>query len=165
MMEEAKALIERLVLWNREKIALLQKILEFTRQQQVAISSNSLNSLLDNIRSKQEIIDEIDSIDRSFYEDFIQLKQLLNVSSIDEINTADYPELFSLRETVNQMMQTLEAIDVLDKSNLTEVQTEIDRVKERMRTVQSQKKVSQGYSVKTGGYGKESQGFYIDGKK
>lgn len=164
-MEQANLLIEQLVAWNKKKISLLEQIAEYSRQQQVAISSNSLNSLLDNIKNKQEAMDEVDGVDRGFYEDFVALKALLAVSSIDQIDASEYPEILSLKSTVHEIMLLLESIEILDRENLDEVKTEIDKVKERMREVQSQKKLSQGYRSAGGSYGNDVQGFYIDGKK
>lgn len=165
MMEQAKALIGRMISGNTEKIALLQKILECSKQQKVALSSNSLNSLLDNIRNKQNVMDEVDIVDQRFHEDFIALKRLLAISSIDQIDASDYPEIFTLKSTVHEIMLLLESIEVLDKENLDEVKTEIDKVKERMREVQSQKRLSHGYRSAAANYGNDMQGFYIDGKK
>ncbi|MDO4720809.1 MAG: flagellar protein FlgN [Peptostreptococcaceae bacterium] len=165
MIEQIRDLIESLIALNTQKIDLLEEILDHTKQQQVLISSNSLNSLMEIVKRKQEVMDRIDDIDRNFYLSFVQLKECLGVESIEEIDPLAHPEILRLKSTVNLVMRSLEAIEELDRRNLKEVQSEIDKVKESMRSVQEQKKISKGYGTGNSAYAADSQGFYIDGKK
>lgn len=165
MMERIQELIEKLVELNTQKKDLLEEVLEHTKQQQISISSNSLNSLMEIVKRKQEVMDRIDDIDRSFYLYFVQLKDCLGVKNIEEIDTLRYPRILSLKSTVNSVMISLEAIAELDQRNLKEVEAEIEKVKENMRNIQEQKKISKGYGTRISAYTADAQGFYIDGKK
>lgn len=164
-MEQAKETILDLIGLNKRKAELLDEIFEITRHQKVSISTNSLNSLLDNIKKKQEVMDSIDSIDRSFYSGFLELKELLGITNMEQINPSEYPDIAVLKLSVNKIMMTLEAIEKIDGDNVVEVKQEIEKVKDSMREVQSQKKVFKGYGTMTASYGTDSQGYYIDGKK
>lgn len=165
MLEQGRELIEQLVTLNKEKIDHLENLLDNTKGQKLAISSNSLNSLLDYTRQKQEIMDAIDEIDRSFYLIFIQLKQLTGVESVDQISVVEYPQISSLKETVHIIMDVLKKIEELDHENLKDVQEEIEKIKGHMREVKNQRKVSKGYGTFAGSQGTDLQGYYIDRRK
>ena len=60
----AKLKIEELVNLNNNKRNYLKKLYEITKLQTIDISSNSLNSLLDHIKQKQDIMNAIDDIDK-----------------------------------------------------------------------------------------------------
>lgn len=165
MVEQAKEQIVELVELNKKKLALLDRILELTRSQKLSITSNSLNALLDAIRQKQEVMDQIDTIDRSFYTGFMELKLILGIKDIDQIDVSVYPEVLALKNYVGMIMRTLEEIESLDQENMEGVQSEIEKVKGSMREVQSHRKLSKGYANAASTYGMDAQGFYIDGKK
>lgn len=165
MSEQGRELIEQLVTLNKEKIDHLENLLDNTKRQKLAISSNSLNSLLDYTRQKQEIMDAIDEIDRSFYLVFIQLKQLTGVESMDQISVVEYPQISSLKETVHIIMDVLKKIEELDHENLKDVQEEIEKIKGHIREVKNQRKVSKGYGTFAGSQGIDLQGYYIDRRK
>lgn len=164
-MDQAKEQIENLVVLNEKKITLLENLLDITKQQKILISSNSLNALLDNIHKKQEVMDEIDRIDRNFYVDFMKTKEILQISTIDQINAEEYPQVIRLKSTIEMILKILEEIEVLDRENVSDVKSEIEKVKGDMRQVQRHKKVFESYGNIVNTYGTSPQGFYIDGKK
>ena len=63
-------------------------------------------------------------------------------------------------------MDLLGEIDKQDKNNISNVKTEMDKLKEDMKDLQTQSKVIKNYGTSSvSSYGKDYQGFYIDGKK
>lgn len=164
-MEQVRDLIGKLIEYNSKKEELLERFLQISKEQKLSIESNSLNSLMDNIKKKQGVMEEIDTIDRHFYGTFVELKQLGQIESIEEIDTKNYPEVLRLKSTVSTIMSILEDIDKLDKENVSKVTNEIEKVKNSMKEVQGQRKISKGYSSIRATYGTDPQGFYIDSKK
>ena len=93
----AKLKIEELVNLNNNKRNYLKKLYEITKLQTIDISSNSLNSLLDHIKQKQDIMNEIDNIDKKFYTQFQDLKLHLEIKSLEDVDINEYPEIASLK--------------------------------------------------------------------
>lgn len=162
----AKLKIEELVNLNNNKRNYLMKLYEITKLQTIDISSNSLNSLLDHIKQKQDIMNAIDDIDKKFYAEFQGLKLHLGIKSLEEVDINEYPEIASLKFSVKEVMDLLGEIDKQDKNNISNVKTEMDKLKEDMKDLQTQSKVIKNYGTSSvTSYGKDYQGFYIDGKK
>lgn len=165
-MEDARELIRQLSGLTHKKYEFLHEIQETAKRQQLLTDSNSFNSLMDSIQKRQQLMEEIDFLDRQFYLIYVQLKEKIGVSALDQIEAFEYPEILELRELISSLMNLLGEIDELDHSNLTGLKREIETVKENMRKAQSQKRVSRGYGMRSpSGYGTDAQGFYIDGKK
>ena len=162
----AKLKIEELVNLNNNKRNYLKKLYEITKLQTIDISSNSLNSLLDHIKQKQYIMNAIDDIDKKFYAEFQGLKLHLGIKSLEDVDINEYPEIASLKFSVKEVMDLLGEIDKQDKNNISNVKTEMDKLKEDMKDLQTQSKVIKNYGTSSvSSYGKDYQGFYIDGKK
>ncbi len=166
-MDIIRAKIINLISLNHKKSTALIRLHEVTRLQTVDLSSSSLNSLLDHIREKQDIMNNIDQIDKIFYDGFVELKLLLRVKSVEDINIEDYPEVNELKNSVQDIISQLADIDKLDKQNLNEVNGEILKLKNDMKQVQTQSRVIKNYggASKEASYGNDYQGFYIDSKK
>ena len=162
-----RAKILDLISLNHKKSSALRRLHEVTKLQTVDISSSSLNSLLDHIKEKQDIMNSIDEIDKTFYDKFVELKLILGIKSIEEIDLAEFPEVSELKSSVQDIMLQLGDIDKLDKQNLNEVNVEIVKLKNEMKQVQTQSKVIKNYggASKVSSYSKDYQGFYIDSKK
>ena len=162
----AKLKIEELVNLNNNKRNYLKKLYEITKLQTIDISSNSLNSLLDHIIQKQDIMNAVDDIDKKFYAEFQGLKLHLGIKSLEDVDINEYPEIASLKFSVKEVMDLLGEIDKQDKNNISNVKTEMDKLKEDMKDLQTQSKVIKNYGTSSvSSYGKDYQGFYIDGKK
>ena len=86
IIDVAKSRIDELENLNDKKSDNLRKLYEVTKLQAVDISSNSLNSLLDHIKQKQDLMNEIDDIDKKFYNNFQELKLHLGVKSLEEVD-------------------------------------------------------------------------------
>lgn len=165
-MEESKKLIQFLVDTTKKKYSLLNKLLEITKLQGVDINSNSLNSLLDHIKQKQDIMNEIDKMDEKFYNSFVELKRMLNIKSLEDINSTDYSEVYELKSMVASVMEKLSEIEQIDQNNIKGLNSEIETLKKEMKQFKVQNKVSKSYGgPNTNPYGSSNQGFYIDGKK
>ena len=162
----AKLKIEELVNLNNNKRNYLKKLYEITKLQTIDIASNSLNSLLDHIKQRQDIMNAIDDIDKKFYTQFQDLKLYLGIKSLEDVDINEYPEIASLKFSVKEVMDLLGEIDKQDKNNISNVKTEMDKLKEDMKDLQTQSKVIKNYGTSSvSSYGKDYQGFYIDGKK
>ena len=98
----AKLKIEELVNLNNNKRNYLKKLYEITKLQTIDISSNSLNSLLDHIKQKQDIMNAIDDIDKKFYTEFQDLKLHLGIKSLEDVDINEYPEIASLKFSVKE---------------------------------------------------------------
>lgn len=109
-MEDSRKLIENLVDISKSKYLLLNQLLEITKLQGVDINSNSLNSLLDHIKQKQDIMNEIDKLDRSFYSAFVDLKTSMGIKSLEDIDSLEFPEIRDLKSMVASIMSKLSEI-------------------------------------------------------
>ena len=108
----------------------------------------------------------IDDIDKKFYAEFQGLKLHLGIKSLEDVDINEYPEIASLKFSVKEVMDLLGEIDKQDKNNISNVKTEMDKLKEDMKDLQTQSKVIKNYGTSSvSSYGKDYQGFYIDGKK
>lgn len=162
MTESAAAIIDSLIQLNHKKLRLLSTLGELTRLQELDLSSNSLNSLLDHIHQKQDVIQNIDAVDREFYKAFVEIRANLGLTSLTDIDPSEFPQVIELKSTVSLIMQKLSEIESLDKNNMKAVGEEIEKVKGNMKTLSSQTKATKVYGA---GYKNDAPGFFIDSKK
>lgn len=160
--EIAAELIEGMIEENQKKLKLIEEVLELSKKQEVSLASGSYNSLLDQIRMKQELMDRIDGIDRDFYGCFVQLKAVLDVDSLELIDREAYPGILQLKTLVAAIMERLSMLQEMDTKNNAVVQEEIDRVKMEMKSLSNQVKANKVY---TANRSNDSSGFFVDSKK
>ena len=90
----------------------------------------------------------------------------MGVKSLEEVDVQEYPEISSLKLSVKEVMNLIGEIDKQDKNNISDVKLEMNKLKEDMKDIQIQSKVIKNYGISSvSSYGKDYQGFYIDGKK
>lgn len=162
MNETAAEMVERLLAESRLKLDLIEKVLDLSKKQEISLASGSYNSLLDQIRMKQELMDRIDGIDRDFYSSFMQLKSVLGIDSLEAVNTEIYPEILQLKSVVALIMERLSELQEMDTKNNGTVQEEIERVKTEMRSLNNQVRANKVYGTNRSS---DSSGFFVDSKK
>lgn len=162
MNEIARQMIDDIVEMQRKKLAWIQELLDLSKKQELSLNSGSYHSLLDQIKHKQEVIEKIDHIDRVFYTDFLKLKRMLNVESMEDIDVEKFPNILLLKRLVQEIMDELCRLQELDFQNKDEVQKEIEKVKSEMKSLNHQVRANKSYA---NGYKTETPGFFVDGKK
>ena len=160
---EVKKTILKLIEISREKKEFLLKIKKITENQRGAIEKGKLNLLMDYIQEKSEIMEKINTLDLEFLAKFSKVKEILNVSTIDEVDANLYPELHELKSNTTLIMSLLEDIKTLDDKNNMSFRHDFDDLKASMKTFNHNVKANKGY--KDLSYSKHSQGVFIDNKK
>jgi len=130
----------------RRKLSLLYEMHGLSEQAYGYVSEESLEPLGNIIEAKQELIREIDQLDRSFLFEFERLKSDLGLSSMEDLKKPQNPHLRDLQDNSAEIMGLLNKIDALDvKLNQGIVKLREDIAADLSR-IRRQKQVSGMYS-------------------
>lgn len=139
-------LIEELVNIGREKLSLLNTMLELTEEQNKLIKKEDMEKVDLNINKKDSLIKKIESLDIQFLSKFTQLKKDNNIKDINELDIKDYPELKNLKEVVQEISSTLMAISLLDKENNVKMRKNLESIKSNLKNIKKGQKVYKSYN-------------------
>lgn len=161
-------LINILIQTSEIKYHIMSEIYEITKIQGINIENANTDSLLENIEKKQQKIDEINKLDQKFYSGYINIKEHLKITSLENIDTQKYPNIKDLKQNISNILNLTKDIDALDKGNNQNVKKEFDKVKEElnnvkkdMKSLSNNMKAHKGYNTKYN----HAQGVFIDNKK
>lgn len=160
-MSQVDSVIKKLVNNSEKKIEILLKIQKSTNKQNIAIEAHNINALMDEIQLKSELIDKVNILDISFISDYKILKDMLGIESIESIDTTKYSELSALKANIFKIMNILKETKEIDDKNNKIVNIEYNELKEKMKDVNRNIKVSKGYNTTYN----HVQGVFIDNKK
>lgn len=160
-MAEAQAIIKNLVINSARKVEYLVEMKRSTEKQKLAISTHNIQSLMDEIQIKSDIINNINTLDIEFVSDYKILKEILGVESIESVDLSIHPELSELKANVLKVMELLKEIKKIDDKNTKEVNHEYEDLKSKMKDVKQNIRVSKGYNTAYN----HAQGVFIDNKK
>lgn len=139
--------IDELISLSREKNQLINEMYNFTKGQKEEIKKedmDNLNKILDN---KDNLIKEINKLDRTFLTIFSQIKKDENIENIDELDVQLYPNLKELKDIVTEISSTLVAISLLDEENNNNIKKKIEETKMELRKVKDGQRAYKGYNV------------------
>ena len=105
---------------------------------------DNLNSILDK---KDNIIKEINELDRTFLTIFSQIKKDEGIDDIDELDVQKYPNLKDLKDVVTEISSTLVAISLLDEENNKNIKKKIEEIKMELKKVKDGHRAYKGYNV------------------
>ncbi|HWR61110.1 MAG TPA: hypothetical protein VN580_05825, partial [Clostridia bacterium] len=116
-MDNANNIIAELLSLIDQKSRLFGTIMEMTVEQKRDIEESSADNIEMYVKKKQEVIDSIDNIDRSFSEKFDLLKKALDIDSLEKADFAKYPALKELKLKVEEIMALARDIIVIEEAN------------------------------------------------
>lgn len=160
-----ESIIGRLIELLDKKAVLMERLYWMTLEQKSFLKTESIDSFMNEMKKRQLAMDEIDQIDSEFYRLYIEVKEMMGIASLEYADTKKYPQLASLHQKVQAVMEITQKIQELDEQNKGEVSEKFEQVKEDMKKLQAQKsaasKISKGYASKYN----HAQGVFIDNKK
>lgn len=151
---------ELLGLIDRKK-QLFDNIIEITLQQKRDIEENAAGSIEELVNKKQAVINNVNEIDKTFFELAELLKKQLKVDSLEKADLAKYPALKALKPKVEEIMtlaKEIMEIEVFNKEKLTAI---MDDMKKEMRQMSVGRKSIKAYENPV----INNDGIYVDKKK
>ena len=100
-----------------KKRALMNELLELTRDQSGLIQSDTLDALRRLIEEKQSRIDNIDRLDEEFGVYMERLKMTAGVKSLDELDVKAFPAAAALKIVTGEILGLIKEISGLEKQN------------------------------------------------
>jgi hypothetical protein len=152
---------EKMVKIIAKKKELLKEMLVLTDGQTAAIKSEALDALNKLIEEKQLRIDIIDKLDSEFTTYFEGLKSAAKVKSLDEINSAAYPEAKQLKEETYEVMSLVKRISEIEELNSKASKELLDKLGSEIKRVNQGKRINQAYNPNS----PDVPSFFIDNKK
>jgi hypothetical protein len=113
--DRINGLIQSINLTMRRKLSLLYEIFNHSNLAFGYVSEDSVEQLANVFSEKQEMIYEIDYLDRKFLNEFEGLKAAVGISSMEELRVGDNGRLADLRLNTSEIMDILKKIDALDQ--------------------------------------------------
>lgn len=158
---KCKEAISQLIKLSEDKFNVLVEFYKLTEIQKKEIENKEDQYLLYTIEKKQENINYINQLDEQFCNTFSNLKNELNINSIEEIDSNEYADIKELKAIVDKILMLTHKIQEIDKSNVEEVKKEMQMVKEEMKNIKNSARANMCYNNMY----KHSQGVFIDNKK
>ncbi len=158
---EAKEYVQRLKEISLKKLTLVDEILLFVRSQNEVIKGQRLEEMDSLLKEKQKRMDAVDKLDEQFTVYSSRLKDILSISSFEDLPKFGLPGTQELKTIVESIHQKLQAIKEIDDGNITLVKAEMKDLKEKMNNNSAHKRVQGAY------YPTQSSGtsHYFDTKK
>ena len=162
---DSRQAIASLVELLAQKRALMRSVYDITKEQNGQMKRENIDVFLANLKKRQLLMDEIDVIDAQFYRHFVQMKKLMGVDSLDDVDTVKHPELKNLKDGVREILELVREIKSIDEQSSSMANESMARLKEDMKALQQRKqtgnKISSGYASTY----RHAQGVFIDNKK
>ena len=130
----------------RRKITLLNDMRDLSEQAGNYIDEESVGLLQNLLDAKQELIREVDRLDRMFLTQFNDVKTMLGVSSLEELSLTYSPELGDLRDNTSAICDLLNKIYEFDKKFNGDIRKLRDSVAADLTRIRRQKQISRLYT-------------------
>ncbi|MCL2164269.1 MAG: hypothetical protein FWH55_07735 [Oscillospiraceae bacterium] len=130
----------------KKKLSLLYEIYTCTSQEYVYANEEGIEQLGNLIQEKQELILEIDYLDRRFLAEFEDVKKELGVSSLETLGEKGDESLAVLKLNTSEIMDILKKIDALDKKVHAKVAKLRSDLSQELTKIKKQRHVSEIYS-------------------
>jgi len=160
-MDNANNIIAELLSLIDQKSRLFDTIMEITLEQKRDIEESSADNIEMYVKKKQEVIDSIDGIDRTFSEKFDLLKKALNIDSLENADFAKYPALKELKLKVEGIMALAGNIVVIEEANKEKLNFIMNGLMKEMKQLKVGKRSIKAYESPA----INNDGIYIDRKK
>lgn len=126
-------MIEQLTEYNREKIIYMNEYLDANAMITEMGQTHNISAIKKLVAKKQGLITSIDIIDDKLIKGIEQLKEVLGIDDLSEINVQAYPQIVKLKIAAGDALKQMVAIRQSDE----EVKAVIDRVFKQMADDQS----------------------------
>ena len=162
---DSKQTIVKLVELLAQKRILMKNIYDITKEQKSQMKRKNIDVFLATLKKRQLLMDEIDVIDAEFYRYFVQMKKLMGVDSLDNVDTIKHPDLKNVKDGVREVLELVREIKSIDEQSSSMAGESMERLKSDMKALQQKKhmgnKISSGYASTY----RHAQGVFIDNKK
>ena len=128
------------------KLSLLYELYKHTNQEYIYANEEGIGLLGNILKEKQELMSEIDHLDRKFLVGFSDLKQELGVSSLDDLDGATGENFASLKLNAAEIMSVLEKIDAMDKEVQQKINKLRDDVTQDLARIKKQRQANKVYA-------------------
>jgi|BioPla2DNA2_1021312.scaffolds.fasta_scaffold79896_2 hypothetical protein len=158
---KAEEYIQRLTDISSKKVTLLDEILLFTKSQNEVIKGQRFDEMDQLLKERQKRMDAVDKLDEQFVVYSERLKEILSLSSLEELPKHDLPGTAELKRVVDSISQILRKTKEIDDENTA-------LVKDEMKVTQGQIKNANNHKLVTGAYypnQNSGQSYFFDKKK
>ncbi len=158
----AQKLISELINISKDKKKHLINILKLTKKQSEAIQNDKIEDVQNYIVDKQKEIDIIDKSDNDFVNNYNKLKNVLNITKLQEIDKELHPEIKLLKSEIQEINELLNKIFSIEFNNNENMKKSFNEVKTKLKQIRKGKKATLGY---TNNYNNINNSIFINKKK
>ncbi|NLB79834.1 MAG: flagellar protein FlgN, partial [Clostridiaceae bacterium] len=158
---KAEEYIQRLIDISSKKISLLDEILLFTRSQNEVIKGQRFDEMDQLLKERQKRMDAIDKLDEQFVVYSTRLKEVLSLSSFEELPQHNLPGTAELKKVVDSISQYIKQTKELDDENTALVKTEMKATQGQIKNANEHKRMTGAYYPKQN----SGQSYFFDKKK
>ena len=137
--------VQRLIEASNKKYILIQEMFVLTKNQTNLIEEDSISEFEKLVDEKQDKINEINKIDEEFNVYFQRLKQVLKISSLDDLVNPDIKGVKQLKDVVSNIMSVLKEISNIEKLNSIKAEQLLKQFGEDITKLNLRKKANLGY--------------------
>ncbi|MGI6123071.1 MAG: flagellar protein FlgN [Acetivibrionales bacterium] len=158
---KAEDYIQRIIEISSNKLNLLEEILLFTRSQNEVIKGQRFDEMDQLLKERRKRMDAIDKLDQQFVVASAKLKELLSLSSFEELPQLNLPGTAELKKLVNGISEKLEKIKEIDDENTSLVKVEMKNTQGQIKNANTRKRVTGAYYPNPN----SGQSYFFDKKK
>jgi len=158
-----KELIQKLISVSKQKLLLLNEMLDLTIKQSTVIEKIEANIVVlsELLSEKQEIMNKIDVLDIVFVDKYEALKIDLGVVSLKNYDVKSDEGLKELREIAAKISNVMREIKKIDDENIKKMSLNINTTKRELKDVKNGMKIAKSYGKKNS----EVQSIFIDKRR
>ena len=124
----------------------MYELYNHTLQEHIYASEDGVDLLSTVLKEKQDLMSEIDYLDRKFLVGFSDLKKELGVSSLEEMERTDDKDFADLRLNTVEILDTLKKIDSLDKKVQQKITKLRNDITQDLAKIKNQRRASKVYA-------------------
>ena len=158
---KAEEYIQRLTDISSKKMALLDEILLFTKSQNEVIKGQRFDEMDQLLKERQKRMDAVDKLDEQFVVYSTRLKEILSISSFEELPQHNLPGMAELKRAVDSISQNIKKTKEIDDENTALIKDEIKVTQGQIKNANNHKRVTGAYYPNQN----SGQSYFFDKKK
>ncbi len=139
-------LIDNLIKLSDGKLFLLKQLSVLTQQQSKNIDSEEAARLNDIIEQKQNIMKQVDVLDKDFLAKYDLLRGSVMLETLDGLQANEKDKMKILKDKITEIHSITEKIHKLDTANVEKLKKNLKSVQAELEKTRVGKKVLQGYT-------------------
>lgn len=162
--DSAQKYLTKLIEITRQKLSVLDEVLELCRAQQKMILEDRIDDLEASVEQKQSFIDRIKLLDEQYEVYFKRMKFELKIKAMEELAQKNLCRdlIADLKAYTGKVLDAVSSITEFERKNQSSIEQFMQEIKKDLNVISNNKKIGNAY-MPSNTAGQSS--YFIDSKK